>query len=417
MPGTTMRWYTKLATAALAALLPACPTLPAQAQPSAAAPAEVRAPVTILVSIDGFRADYLDRGITPTLSALAADGVRAAMRPSFPTKTFPNHYAIVTGLRPDRNGIIANKMEDARRPGKVFTMSTLNPFWWDEAEPVWVAAEHAGIRTGPFYWPGAAVKVHGTWPSDWAGFNHDLPNSQRVDAILDWLRRPAAKRPRFLTLYFNTVDDAGHDFGPDAPETDKAIAEADSQIAALRRGLAELGQPANLIILADHGMAEISPARTIKLDRIADPADWRAVEDGVYVSLHARPGRQAALEKALLRPHDHMQCWRKADIPERLHYGRNSRVPPYFCLADIGWQISALPPDPDWVPGHGNHGWDNKEPQMLALFVANGPAFAHGVTLPTFDNVDVYPLLRDLLGLPPAKDVDGTDAPFKGVVH
>lgn len=409
-----MRWYSTLAAAALAVLLQACATAPVDAPTVAAA--EARAPVTILVSIDGFRADYLDRGITPALSALAARGVRAAMRPSFPTKTFPNHYAIVTGLRPDRNGIVANTMEDVRRPGKKFTMSTMDPFWWDEAEPIWVAAERAGIRTGTMFWPGSNAKIRGTWPTAWQQFNHDMPDGQRVDALVDWLRRPAAERPVFYTLYFNTVDDAGHDFGPDAPETNAAVASVDAQIGRLRDALAALGQPANLIVVADHGMAPISEDRVIDFARVADPADYRILEDGVYASFFAAPGHEAALEAAVLKPHDHMQCWRKAEIPARFHYGANPRVPPYFCLADITWSIRAKAPDPDWQPNYGNHGWDNAEPMMLALFVANGPAFVPGKRIGTFDNVDVYPLLRDLVGLPPATGVDGSDAAFRDVL-
>lgn len=409
-----MRWYSKLAAAALAALLQACATAPAVAPPPPVA--EVREPVTILVSIDGFRADYLDRGITPSLSDLAASGISAAMRPSFPTKTFPNHYAIVTGLRPDRNGIVANKMEDVRKPGKLFDMETDDPFWWDEAEPIWVPAEKAGIRTGTLFWPGSNTKAGGLYPSDWAQFNMAISGEQRVETVIDWLRRPdPAKRPRFLTLYFDTVDTAGHDFGPDAPETRKAIADVDALIARLRDELAALGQPANLVVVADHGMAPISEDRVILFDKIADKADYRVVEDGVYASLFPAPGREAALEAALLKPHDHMQCWRKQDIPERLHYGKNPRVPPYLCLPEIGWSIRAKPVKDDWAPDYGNHGWDNKEPQMLALFIANGPAFARGKRIPTFDNVDVYALLRDVLGLPPKPGVDGTDAPFAGL--
>ena len=136
---------------------------PARERPvSAATQIEQREPVTILVSIDGFRPDYLKRGVTPHLSALAAAGVSAAMRPSFPTKTFPNHWAIVTGDRPDRSGIVANKMEDASRPGETFTMATDDPFWWNEAEPIWVTAEKAGDRTGTLFWPGYNVAWGGT---------------------------------------------------------------------------------------------------------------------------------------------------------------------------------------------------------------------------------------------------------------
>ncbi|WP_338465783.1 ectonucleotide pyrophosphatase/phosphodiesterase [Novosphingobium sp. ZN18A2] len=385
-----------------------------------------RPPVTILVSIDGFRADYLDRGITPNLSKLAAGGVTARMRPSFPSKTFPNHWALVTGDYPDHNGIVGNTMEDPRRPGEVFTMASDDPFWWDEAKPIWVAAEQAGIRTATMFWPGSNVAWGGTRtgrhgaveggvrPHDWQQFNQAVSARQRVDAILDWLRRPADDRPAFLTLYFDTVDSAGHRFGPDASGTDAAIADVDRSIGSLVAGLAALHQPANLVIVADHGMAAVSSDRVIALNKIVDPADYRLIVDGPYAAFVPTDGHDAALAKALLAPHDHMTCWRKADIPARLHYGTNPRVPPFLCLADVGWVILQAAPA---KPFHaGAHGYDNAAPQMAALFVANGPAFRSGYRLPPFDNVDVAPLLRRLIGLPQDEGIDGSLAPVESAL-
>lgn len=390
--------------------LAACVATPA---PRTAA-TEVRTPVTILISIDGFRPDYLDRGVTPALSRLAADGVRAAMRPSFPSKTFPNHYAIVTGLRPDRNGIVANRMEDARRPGEVFTMATDDPFWWNEAVPIWVDAETAGIRTATMFWPGANVDFAGARPQDWQQYNEAVTATQRVNAVIDWLRRPAAIRPRLATLYFDTVDTAGHDFGPDDARTTAAVADVDAKIAMLVDGLASLGQPANLVIVADHGMAATSSERTVMIDTIATPGDYRVVESGPYAALVAVPGHEAALEARLLGTHPHATCWRKAEIPARFHYGRNPRVPPYLCLADIGWLLIDKPPKAGSIGGA--HGYDYAAPEMAALFIASGPGIARGGTLPPFDNVAVYALLRRLAGMPAANGKDGDGAVFGGVV-
>ena len=385
--------------------------------------AEARAPVTILVSIDGFRPDYLSRKVTPALSKLAAEGVSAAMRSSFPSKTFPNHYAIVTGLRPDRNGIVANVMEDPRRPGETFKMTTDDPFWWNEATPIWADAERAGIRTATMFWPGANVAIGGTRsdgettggtrPEDWHQYNEAVTGPQRVNAAIDWLRRPAAIRPRFVTLYFDTVDTAGHDFGPDDAHTTAAVADVDRSIAMLVDGLAEIGQPANLVIVADHGMTATSKDRVVMLDTIAAPADRRVIESGPYAALAAVPGHERALEAKLLGKHRHVECWRRTDIPARFRYGRNPRVAPYLCLAELGWLILEKPAE----KFGGTHGYDPAAPDMAALFIASGPAFARGRRLPAFDNVDVYPLLRDLIGLPPAADVDGSDAPFRGVMR
>ena len=405
------------------------PALPAATAPPPAAVGEQRAPVTILISIDGFRTDYLSRGLTPRLSALAQAGVTGPMLPAFPSKTFPNHWTLVTGLVPDRHGIVANKMEDAGRPGETFTMATDDPFWWNTAEPIWVTAERAGIRTGTVSWPGSNVAWGGTLtkgqnhdqpvggirPRDWAQFNIALAGGQRVDTVIDWLRRPAATRPRFVTLYFDTVDTAGHEGGPDSPQVNAALGEVDGWIGQLVDGLTGLGQPANLVIVADHGMAATSSARTIALDQVANPADYRVLETGPYASFYPVPGHAAALARALGRPHPHMTCWPKAAIPARFRYGTNPRIPPWFCLAEIGW--ITVKTAPTKAESGGNHGYDNAAVEMRALFIGSGPVFRAGVKLRPFPNTDVAPLLRDVLGLPVGAGLDGDDAPFRGTLR
>ena len=387
-----------------------------------------RMPVTILISIDGFRPDYLDRGATPALARLAAEGVVGAMRPAFPSKTFPNHWTLVTGLVPDRHGIVGNTMEDSRRPGELFKLTTNDPFWWNAAEPIWVTAERAGIRTATEFWPGAnvawgstagadrhGITAGGSRPGDWHAFDANINDEARVDAVLDWMRRPEATRPRFVTLYFDQVDSAGHDEGPGGAGVTQAAAAVDAAIGRLTAGLAALNQPANIVIVSDHGMSATSSERVIALDRIADPADFRTVETGPYASLQPQPGHEAALARALLKPHAHMTCWTKATIPARLRYGTNPRVPAYLCLADDGWQVRPSAPTASFAGGE--HGYDNALASMRAVFIANGPAFRPGRRLAPFDNVAVAPLLRDLIGLPPGRGLDGSDAPFRTVLR
>ncbi|MBI3349411.1 MAG: alkaline phosphatase family protein [Burkholderiales bacterium] len=387
--------------------------------------AEQRQPVTLMVSIDGFRDDYLRRGVTPTLGQLAAGGVTAVMHPSFPTKTFPNHWTLVTGLRPDGHGIVSNRMESPERKAP-FTMATDDPWWWNGATPIWVDAEKAGLRTAVMFWPGANVAIgamqgpdgrkeaEGTRPSDWMQYHQAITDVQRVNTVLDWLRRPPEIRPKFVTVYFDKVDTAGHDFGPDSSETTRSVAEVDTAIRALLAGLKALAQPANLVIVADHGMAATSSERAIALDRLADPKLYHLVETGPFASLVPLPGMEAQVEKALLVPHEHMQCWRKADIPARYHYGSNPRIPPILCLAEPGWLVLASAPRTPAVGG--NHGYDNMAPEMNSLFIANGPAFGTGRVLPNFENIEVYPLLRQLMGLPAATGVDGNGAVFRSAV-
>lgn len=374
-----------------------------------------RAPV-ILVSIDGFRPDYLDRGLTPNLSRLAGAGVRAAMRPSFPSKTYPNHYALVTGLRPDRNGVVANTMQDPAL-GR-FSISDKAAVgdrrWWDQAWPIWVTAERAGVRTAPYFWPGSEAPVQGVRPSFWRPFDEAVTSQARVAQALAWLDLPPGRRPRFLTLYFDIVDTEGHHHGPDSAELNAAVAAVDQAVGALAAGLAQRRLEANLVIVADHGMAAVAPGRRIVLEDLAPGGGFRTLETGPLVSVYPQAGRAREVEAALLGRHDHLQCWRKAEIPRRFHYGRNPRVAPIICLPEVGWTVR-----PRGYRGKnpegGEHGYDPAAPEMAAIFIANGPAFRPGVRLPSFDNVDVYPLLARLIGVRP-RPSDGSLRPLRSAL-
>lgn len=381
--------------------------------PVAQKTAVVRPPV-ILVSIDGMRADYLRRGVTPVLNGLAARGVTtAAMRPSFPSLTFPNHYTLVTGMRPDRHGIIGNTMEDPAIPGVRFSLgnreAVIDRRWWDEAEPVWVTAEKAGVRTATMFWPGSEADIGGVRPTQWLPFDSAMPGTARVDTVLGWLAAPV--RPGFVTLYLETVDHEGHSFGPDAPETTAAVAAVDAEVGRLVDGLKTRGIEANIIIVADHGMAAVGPERVIRLDTVAPAGSFRLVTSGPVAGIVAAPGREAELAAALVGRHEQMECWRKGNIPRRLHYGTNARVPPIMCLADVGWMIQGQAPKEPVKPG-GMHGYDPAAPAMAAMFVAAGPGFRPGVVVPPFDNVDVYPLVMRLIGVP-ARPSDGTIGPLR----
>ncbi|ASJ91273.1 ectonucleotide pyrophosphatase/phosphodiesterase [Porphyrobacter sp. CACIAM 03H1] len=387
--------------------------------PAGLAAQEASRPVTVLVGIDGFRPDYLDRGITPHLSALAAQGAAGPMRPSFPTKTFPNHYALVTGKRPDRNGIVGNSMIDPRRPGVMFSLGNaaqaLDPFWWNEAEPVWITAEKAGLRSATMFWPGSEVAIQEMHPSDWLRFDQNVTNVQRVNTLLDWLRRPPDIRPAFATIYFDTVDTQGHRFGPDSAEVNAAIAEVDARIGDLVAGAARLGAAVNWVIVADHGMRQTDEARVIQLDTLIDRASYIAVETGPYAAIEPAAGTDNRVAEALLKPHEHMTCARKEDLPARLHYGANPRVAAIICLAEPGWTILS---GPSLYPVTGGaHGYDNADPEMLAVFIASGPAFAEGARLPVFDNVAVAALLRAVLGLPEDAQADGRLADLKAALR
>lgn len=368
----------------------------------------------ILISIDGFRADYLERGVTPNLNALAARGVRAqAMRPSFPSLTFPNHYTLVTGLRPDHHGLVGNIIIDPAIPERRFQikdkLAVLDRRWWDQGVPVWVTAEQHGLHAASVFWPGSEADIQGVRPTLAPAYDDALTPEQRVDLLLSWLDQPQQQWD-FLSLYFSHVDHAGHDHGPDAEPTMAAVAQADQAIGRLLAGLRQRGVDANLVIVSDHGMSAVSPERVIRMDQLAPPDSYVQLVDGPYAGLDPVAGQAAVLEAALLKPWPHMQCWRKQDIPARLAYGRHARVPALICLAEPGWSIVFSAEQAAKVHG-GRHGYDNALPEMAALCIAAGPALRRGVQLPVIENVDVYPLLMQLLGLPP-QATDGQLTPW-----
>ena len=372
----------------------------------------------VLVSIDGFRADFLNRGLTPTLNALADSGVHAEyMLPSFPTLTFPNHYALITGLRPDRNGIVANTIEDDRIPDQKFAAANREAIedarWWNDGIPLWITAKRNGLHSGIMFWPGSEAPVHGSHPDFWSTYNEKLEGVTRVDNVLDWLGLPVDERPSFMTLYLDTIDKVGHHYGPDSAELKAELRIVDATVRRLIDGLIERGleHSVNLVIVSDHGMVETSPERVIYLDDLLPEDTARVVSYGVLTGIQPLPGHASEAEAILLGEHENMQCWRKSELPIRFHYGKHRRVPAILCLANHGWIIG----NHAWLEkkkyfSYGEHGYDNDDPDMRAIFIAHGPAFRSGIVLPPFDNVDVYPLLAYLLGLEPEPNDGDFDA-------
>ena len=379
-------------------------------------------PVVILVSFDGFRADYLERPAAVHLRALAARGVRAErMIPSFPAKTFPNHYTIVTGLYPEHHGISANVMLDPVL-GRFATgndPSGRDARWW-AGEPIWVTAAKQHMTSGIIFWPGNEAPIGGVRPRWWQTYDGAFTNAQRVQRVLDWVAMPGDTAPQFIGVYFSDTDDAGHTYGPRSTQTDSAIARADSAIGAIVRGVEALGATSrvNLLVVADHGMAEISRERLIPLYEYVSRDSVTVVDMEPVSSIIPKPGADAYVYRALKGAHPHLQVWRKGELPARYHYNTGARIAPIVALADEGWTVVASRDSTVLREGlvRGAHGYDNQLTSMGALFIAAGPAFKRGVRVAPFENVHVYPLMAAVLGLRPAPN-DGSDTLVRAMLR
>jgi predicted AlkP superfamily pyrophosphatase or phosphodiesterase/broad specificity phosphatase PhoE len=378
-------------------------------------------PTVLMISFDGFRWDYPELHAAPTFTALARDGVRAeALMPSFPSKTYPNHYTLVTGLRPERHGIVANSMWDPQLRAE-FSLADRAAVedgrWWD-GEPIWAGAERQGVVTASSFWPGSEAEIAGVRPTYWKRFDGLAADEARVDEVLGWLDQPARRRPRLVTLYFSEPDAAGHRFGPAAPETGAAVAHVDAMLARLRAGIEARGLAGSVdwILVSDHGMTPTDRRRTIVLADHLDPADLAAGTSldapATFGLLVPQPGKEEALLRALSRAHPHLHAARKAEVPERFHYRAHRRIPALVIWADRGWLIAAdraaLETLNREFPG-GAHGYDPAEKDMRGIFIASGPSFRKGLKTPPLENVDVYPLLARLLRIAPAAN-DGKPA-------
>lgn len=374
-------------------------------------------PTVILISIDGCRWDYLDKFSPPTLKKLAANGVRAqALIPVFPTKTFPNHYTIVTGLYPAHHGIVANTMYDPEFKAK-FSLSKREAVtdgrWW-EGEPLWVTAVKQNQRSGTLFWPGSEAEIAGVRPTYWKVYDDDFPNSARVDTVLAWLDLPATRRPTFLTLYFSDVDNAAHRHGPESPEAEKAIRRVDQMLGRLLEGLQRRGilDRVHVIVVSDHGMAPVTRERVIYLDDYLDLDKVNVVDWNPVLAVRPREMNEEKIYQKLAGAHRHLQVYRKNEIPERWHYRQHRRIAPIIGVADDGWTITrhGLRNTAERAYTTGEHGYDNQLAVMRGIFIANGPVLKSGLVVAPFQNIHLYHLICAILKLQPARNDGDLDS-------
>jgi predicted AlkP superfamily pyrophosphatase or phosphodiesterase len=369
------------------------------------------APHVVLVSFDGFGSELWGRHPAPTLERVAAGGARAErMIPVYPTKTFPTHYSIATGMYTDHHGLVGNRFwaPDLGTAYSLSDRSTVEDGRFYRGEPIWVTAERQGMVAASFFFVGSEADVGGVRPSYWYPFDARLSHETRVDQVVEWLAMPAETRPHMITLYLEDVDVAWHDSGPDSPETAAAVARVDRALARLLDGIEALphGERVYLIVVSDHGLMPAPAAAVDRLDLSAFQGVLMA-ETGPYASLFIDEGGQErgpALRDSLAALLPANEVWLRADVPARLHYSADPRIGDIVIAAAPGRRV--LAPNQNARDTH-THGWDNELPEMGAIFLAMGPGIAPGQRVAAFEAVHVYPLIAHLLGLEPSAGIDG----------
>ena len=372
---------------------------------------------TVVVSLDGFRWDYPVLFNTPQLNAIAKKGVKAEMQPSFPSKTFPNHYTLVTGLTPNHHGIISNNFVD-RESNLHFSLSNKavkkDPRFWG-GEPIWQTAMRQGLKVGVIYWPGSDLPINlGKTPNPYPNYYHDydsgtlLTYEERVARLAELLSLPEAERPRLVLVYFDEPDHTGHECGPTSDETRKVVERLDTVVGNIWNTLQQLpiADSINLVITSDHGMTWLSEDRKIDIASMLRKSWYESIWYDLPSMVFAKKGRVKKILRAL-ENQPHMRVWRKEDVPAYLRYGTNKNIGDIVVLPDLGWTVTSKK-----LHNIGTHGFDPTERDMHVPFVAYGPDFKQSyVRDGVFPNTDIYNLICRLLHIVPAPN-DGSDGAF-----
>ncbi|KAL1590582.1 hypothetical protein WHR41_00866 [Cladosporium halotolerans] len=390
------------------------------------------APTTLLISLDGFRADFLHRDLTPTLAAFIRAGVSPKyMLPSFPSVTFPNHFTLVTGLYPESHGVVGNTFWDPEMEREFYYTDperSMQPEWW-RAEPVWELAEREGVKSGVHMWPGSEAHIGDVEPTYVDKYNAKEELGRKVDRILGWLDMPGPKdeseravaespRPQLMAAYVPNVDADGHKYGPNSTEIRKTISEVDTMLGKLFAGIEarNLSDIVNVIIVSDHGMATTDTSRLIQLEDLLDTSLIEHTDGWPLYGLRPYDSSPENLERlyddllAKSQTPEYAGTFevhlRDRTMPARYHFAHNARIAPLWLIPTTGWAIvtrddfDVRTASGPYAPA-GLHGYDHEHPLMRAIFVARGPAFPHapGSEVDVFQNTEVYGLVCDSLGL------------------
>ncbi|MFM1971321.1 MAG: hypothetical protein RL185_3 [Bacteroidota bacterium] len=366
-------------------------------------PSQYNQPYVILISADGFRADFTEKYDAKFLQSISKTGVRAKyMQPSYPSVTFPNHYTIVTGLYPSHHGLVDNTYIDVAS-GQQYSMGNkkmVSEGKWYGGTPLWVLAEQQKMIAASFFWVASEADIQGIKPTYHYIYNEKTPIGKRIQTVKDWLSLPEARRPHLITLYFPDVDHDAHTYGPEQPIVKNSVQFVDSSINALQQALAPLNLPINYIFVSDHGMTTVDIDNTIGLPEVVDKNYFNVPWGDALLHLYAKDTSKIESTYQALKKDNRFTTYKLDETPAYWHYkkadDRFNRLGDLILVPKTIHQVFNLGTR---KPTPGKHGFDNKEVDMRASFMAWGPAFKKGLMIEGFENVHVYPLVAKILGL------------------
>lgn len=391
---------------------------------------QTKEPIVILISLDGFRHDYVERFQPENLSRFIAEGTAAkGLIPSFPTKTFPNHYTIATGMLPEHHGLVDNAFYEPAKD-QVYTMGNrdiVQDGYWYGGTPIWVLAEQQGIKAASYFFVGTEAPIQGVRPSYYYDYDGGVPNLTRIAKVFDWLRLPEADRPRLITLYFSDMDDTGHRYGPNNDvELKKTLDRLDHELGALFEGLESFDLPIHVVLVSDHGMMEVKQENLILLEDLTKGIEGRVVNNGALAHLHLEnPKEKEQVIQVLLSRNPNLTIddlnttqnyidlnafpQRKGDLlilPKKGYYLTDVKGKVRYQNNAARFQTQVF----------GEHGFTPSYEEMRGIFYAKGPQIKVGLEIEPFQNIHIYPLLCRILNLPLPTNLDGKVAVLEPIL-
>ncbi len=370
----------------------------------------------LLVSFDGFRYDYLSKTETPHFDEFIRQGVMSeGLIPVVPSKTFPNHYTIATGLYPENSGLVGNTMYDPKWDEwyRIRDREAVENGEWYQGEPIWNTAEKQGLTTGTMFWVGSEADIQEMYPTYWKKFDGDMNERARIDTVVSWFTQDETLID-FGTLYFEHVDSQGQWHGTDSDSLVAAVQKADQLLGYLKQRLKQeqLWDKMNVMVVSDHGMADLSSSKVIVLDSIINMDHVKHYTLGPVSMIQPDSSHKDQIYQKLMQASRHYTVYKKENLPERYHLKNNRRVMDIVIVAEMPYTILLRENKQRFLNSlpEAAHGYDKRNPQMHALFAARGPAFVSGDTVSSFQNIHLYELMSHLLGLDPAPNDGALDS-------
>ena len=351
--------------------------------------------------------DYLERDEvqTPNFDNFKKKGVSSRLISVFPSLTFPNHYSIATGYHSDKHRIIGNSFF-SKTLNKQYSMKdseSVQDGSFYGMEPIWVTAEKNKIRTATYFWIGSEAEINGYRPSIYKNYDGSVTFESRVDSIISWYNLPKEKRPDLAMLYFSEPDYTGHRFGTSGNEINLSIEEMDRLLEYTLDKLEnlEIYDDLNIIIVSDHGMEDVSKDRVILLDKYIDVDNTQITFSPAVTHINLKNSNHIDNIKNSLKNIDNASIFSKNEIPVEYHFINND-TPDFIVVADIGWFIttSTRMKQKKRFP-RGMHGYDSSYSSMHGIFLARGPSFKENISIESFENINIYPLLCSILNISP----------------